>query len=123
MAKSHRRIKRVNSMIQNMLGNILTRHVEDERFRFITITAVETTNDLRMAKVFYTVYGKKEEEKKDLIKTLEKASGFLQKKLSEEIELRYTPKLIFEYDHTLERAAKLDELFKRIEDERKNKES
>ncbi|PLX19020.1 MAG: 30S ribosome-binding factor RbfA [Candidatus Muiribacterium halophilum] len=123
MAKSHRRIKRVNSMIQNMLCNILTRHVEDERFRFITITAVETTNDLRMAKVFYTVYGKKEEEKKDLIKTLEKASGFLQKKLSEEIELRYTPKLIFEYDHTLERAAKLDELFKRIEDERKNKES
>ena len=110
-------------MIQSILGAILTRHVEDERFKYITITAVETSSDLRYAKVFFTVYGNNEDEKNELIAALEKASGFLQKKLSEEIELRYTPKLVFEYDHTLERAAKMDAIFKRIEDERKNRKS
>jgi len=121
MAKSRRRIKRVNSMIQNILGVILTRHVEDERFKFITITAVETSSDLRYAKVYFTVYANNEEEKKELISALEKAAGFLQRKLSEEIRLRYTPKLVFEYDRSLERAAKMDAIFKRIEDERKNR--
>jgi len=108
-------------MIQNILGVILTRHVEDERFKFITITAVETSSDLRYAKVYFTVYANNEEEKKELISALEKAAGFLQRKLSEEIRLRYTPKLVFEYDRSLERAAKMDAIFKRIEDERKNR--
>ena len=104
---SSNKIPRVNEDIQRVLSSLL-RNIKDPRIArqgMISVTAVDTTNDLRYAKVFLSVLDLKSE--KEFQKGLKSASGHLRRELAHSLGLRYTPQLIFELDKSIERGARI----------------
>lgn len=118
------RISRINEDIQRELSSLL-RRVKDPRVQqgMLTVTAVETTGDLRYAKVFYSILGQVDE--KELRKGLKSTAPWLRHELGQLLTLRYTPELIFEKDESLERGAQLSAVFRELreKEEARNAES
>ena len=106
---ANNRLARTNDDIQRVLSELL-RNVKDPRVQqgMISVTRVETTGDLRYAKVWLSVYGMKDE--KEFKRGLKSASGWLRKELASSMNLRYTPELVFELDHSIEYGAHINEL-------------
>lgn len=105
---------RINDEVARVLADAL-RNVKDHRIRdqIITITSCDVSGDLRFAKVYFSVYGADHETVKEIKKGLYSAQGFLRHALAEEINLRITPELTFEYDNAMERGAHISELLKK----------
>jgi len=103
MSKS---ILRINEDIQRELS-VLLRNIKDPRINqgMISITSVDTSGDLGLAKVYLSVYDLK--SKKDFMKGLKSASGHLRYELGKALSLRHTPQLQFELDGSLERGANI----------------
>jgi ribosome-binding factor A len=103
---SSNKFNRTNEDIQRVLATLI-RNVKDPRVNqgMLSITAVETTGDLRYSKVFLSVMGLQSE--KELMKGLKSASGYLRRELGNSLQLRYTPELIFVLDKSIERGANI----------------
>ena len=104
------RLARTNDDIQRVLSEIL-RSVKDPRVQeqgMLSVTRVETTGDLRYAKVWISCYGLKSE--KELKRGLKSASPWLRHTLAGSLNLRYTPELVFEIDHSMEYGAKISSM-------------
>jgi ribosome-binding factor A len=113
-----RRIERVDSLLVEVIAEIVMREIKDPRLPgLITITKVETTQDLRQATVFFSLLGT-QEAKKLALKLLQAASGFITMTASKKVTLRFFPKLTFKLDDTLEKHQRIDELLKKIDDEK-----
>lgn len=111
------KIERLNHAIQEEISMILMKEVKDQNIKFVTITGVDTTNDLSFSKVYYTVLDKnKLDETKE---ALEKASSFIRTKLASRIEVRHTPELKFIYDTSIAYGEHIDELINKIKEEEK----
>ena len=95
------RIDRINEEIQRELASLL-RTVKDPRLQsgLVTITHVDTTSDLRYAKIYISALNK--EGEKDMMKGLKSASGYLRRELGSALRLRYTPELQFIADDSIE---------------------
>jgi len=127
MAADFSRSRRVGELIQRELATLLSREVKDPRLAFISITAVDVTRDMGLARVFYTVMDIESEEedvlhdKKAQAKAaLDKASGFLRYELGHRIQLRVVPKLEFKYDASIVHGSQLSQLIDNvIEDDKK----
>ena len=106
---ANNRIARTNDDIQRVLSELL-RNVKDPRVQqgMISVTRVETTGDLRYAKVWLSVYGMQSE--KEFRRGLKSASGWLRRELANSMSLRYTPELVFELDHSIEYGAHISQL-------------
>ena len=100
------RIGRINEEIQRELSELL-RNVKDPRVRktMLSVTRVDTTSDLRYAKVFISVYDK--EQSKEVFKGLKAAGGYLRHELAERLSLRYTPELVWIEDHSITYGARI----------------
>ena len=100
------RIGRINEEIQRELSELL-RNVKDPRVRktMLSVTRVDTTSDLRYAKVFISVYDK--EQSKEVFKGLKAAGGYLRHELAERLSLRYTPELVWTEDHSITYGARI----------------
>ena len=109
------KIERLNHVIQEEISMILMKEVKDEDIKFVTITGVETTNDLSFAKVYYTVLNK--EKLQEAEEALERASSFIRTKLANSIEVRHTPELRFVYDKSIAYGEHIDELIEKIKEE------
>jgi ribosome-binding factor A len=107
------RLLKVNEGIKETLSSVITAEgLKDPRVGFVTVTGVETTPDLRYAKVFVSVLGGKTE--RDLtMKALEKSRGFLQAKINASMRMKRTPQLQFFYDDTLDNALRLERALRR----------
>ena len=106
------RIGRINEEIQRELSNLI-RAVKDPRVKgLISITAVETTPDLRYAKVYVSVL--EDDLKKDVIKALKSAAGFIRRELMRGMNLRYTPELQFYEDNNIAYGVRINELLKKV---------
>jgi ribosome-binding factor A len=101
-------MRRVNEAIREVLGDAVGK-LKDTRIGFVTITGVETSPDLQHARVFVSVYGSERRRQKTL-EGLEAAHGFLQTKVGRELRLKRTPRLMFEYDPTVERGVRMSRL-------------
>lgn len=110
------KIERLNHTFVREISYILSTEVKDKNIHFITITGCKITNDLSFAKVYFTVLD--ENQKEDVSKALKKASSFIRGKLSERVEIRHTPELIFIYDDSIAYGNKIEEKLKQL----KNKE-
>ena len=111
------KIERLNHAIQEEISMILMKEVKNKDIKFVTITGVETTNDLSYAKIYYTVL---EEEKKETVKeALEKASSFIRTKLASKIEIRHTPELKFIYDNSIAYGEHIDKIIEEINEKEK----
>ncbi len=116
------RIDRINEEIRKDVIEIIRDHVKDPRIsEMSTVTKVETTKDLRYAKVYVSVLGS-EEERTNTIEGLKSATGFIRKELGSRLEIRYTPELQFVLDdsiaYSVEISRKLNEL--RVEQEKQD---
>ena len=111
---ANNRLARTNDDIQRVLSELL-RNVKDPRVQqgMISVTRVETTGDLRYAKVWLSVYGMKDE--KEFKRGLKSASGWLRKEQASSMNLRYTPELVFELDHSIEYGAHINELISSLD--------
>ena len=108
------RIGRINEEIQRELSDQL-RRLKDPRVQggMVTITRVDTTGDLRYARIFISVLNKAQE--KDVLKGLKSASGFLRRELGRALQLRYTPELQFVADDSIQYGAHILEVLRDIE--------
>ena len=105
-----KRIERVGHLIQKELGELILHRVKDPRLgSFVTVTHVSPSADLKSAMVFYTVLG--DSKKKEEVRiALEKAAGFFQKQIADALKLRYTPRLKFRFDDSLDKSFEIDRL-------------
>ena len=113
-----RRTEQVGDEIQRVLGRVLQTEVKDPRVGFVTVTAVTVTPDLSRANVRLSIMGS-EDERKEATRALERAKGFLRRRVGEEITLRTVPELVLHIDRSLDHALRIGELLNQIDEERK----
>ena len=109
------RISRINEEIQRQLSADI-RRLKDPRVSgsgMVSVTRVDTTGDLRYAKIYVSVLDKSQE--RDVLKGLKSAGGFLRRELGSALGLRYTPELIFEADDSIAYGAHILELLHDVE--------
>jgi ribosome-binding factor A len=102
------RMRRVNESVRQVLSEAVG-ELKDPRIGFVTVTGVETTPDLRQARVYVSVFGS-EEARQETLAGLEAAHGVLQGRLGRELRMKRTPQLAFEYDPTVERGVRMTQL-------------
>jgi ribosome-binding factor A len=112
-----RRTERLNDLLREEISDLLRREMKDPRLGgLITITEVDVSPDLRMAKVYVSVMGS-DEEKASTFKALRAASRFLQRELLRRVSIRRMPELSFLRDNSLEQGARILELLNKTHDE------
>ncbi|MGZ8393141.1 MAG: 30S ribosome-binding factor RbfA [Nitrospira sp.] len=110
MTKStYSRADRVADQIRMEVADILMRKIKDPRVRTVTVTDVELTKDLRIARIFVTTMEQKDGER-HVFDGLAKASGFVRAELGRRLALRYLPELTFIKDVSGPRADRVLEL-------------
>jgi ribosome-binding factor A len=102
------RMRRVNEAVREVVSQGVG-ELKDPRIGFVTVTGVETTPDLRHARVFVSVLGSASKRDKTLA-GLAAAHGLLQARLARELRMKRTPQLAFEYDPTVERGVRMTQL-------------
>ena len=108
------RIVRVNELLKRELGNLINlKNIASSNSVLVSITEVKTTNDLRKALVFISVFGGDDETKHEVLKTLNRKRIELQHDISQVVTLKYTPVLKFKLD---ERVADGDRMFELLGD-------
>ena len=110
------RVEKVQEFIKQEISQIILNEMKDPRIHFVTVTGVEATADLRQAKVFVSLYGKKK-KKKETWQALEKAAGFLRSEIGRRIRLRCTPELSFQLDETLAYSEHIQRLLLQVQRE------
>ncbi len=111
-----KRSERVAALIKEELGTLLLKDIKDPRIGFVTITDVQVSDDLKYARVFYSVFGDAE-KKEETAKGLEQAKGFLQRDIAHTLKLRFTPHLSFAADSSLDDGMKIDGIIRKINEE------
>jgi ribosome-binding factor A len=101
-------MRRVNAAVREVLSETVG-ELKDPRIGFVTVTGVETSTDLRAARVFVSVLGSDKKREQSLA-GLEAAHGVLQARIARELRLKRTPQLTFEYDDSVERGVRMSHL-------------
>jgi ribosome-binding factor A len=114
-----KRTLQVGEAIREHLALMLARgEISDPRVRNVTLNSVKVSPDLQLARIYYSVLGE-ESVRKGVHEGLKNAAGFMRRSLGEALKMRYTPVLNFHYDESIQRAARMVEVFAGIERERK----
>ncbi len=108
-------MRRVNELLREVIAEEL-RSLKDPAIGFVTITAVDTSPDLRNAQVFYTSFGSKEEQAASSA-GLERATPHLRSRLAAQVRLKYTPALHFKVDNSVEYGMRIESLLREIGDD------
>jgi len=108
------RMRRVDEAVREVLSDALGRGLKDPRVGFVTVTAVETSPDLRHARVYVSVLGT-DAEREASLEGLRSAHGFLQRRVATELRLKHTPQLVFEEDDTARRAERVERLLGEVD--------
>jgi ribosome-binding factor A len=105
------RIRRVNEAMREVLSEAITTELKDPRVGFVTVTAVDTSPDLRHARVFVSVLGD-EKQRADSLAGLSSSHGYLQSRVASRLRMKHTPTLEFQYDPSVERVMRINELLR-----------
>ncbi|HXE56403.1 MAG TPA: 30S ribosome-binding factor RbfA [Gemmatimonadales bacterium] len=116
---SARRPEQVAETIRQVVADTVMRELRDPRLGFVTITGVQVTNDLSLARVRFSVLGEEEDREKALV-ALESAAGFLRSRLGKVLHLRTVPELRFEIDRGIEHAARINRLLEELKREERD---
>lgn len=109
------RMKRVNEACREALGEIVQREVKDPRISFVTVTRVEVSHDLRVAHVWLSILGSRDETDAAMA-ALQRARGFMRRELGRRVRLRYTPELLLHRDTGAEASQRVQEMLHELED-------
>ncbi|WP_124727539.1 30S ribosome-binding factor RbfA [Staphylospora marina] len=107
------RVSRVGEQVKKELSQILQREIKDPRIGFVTVTAVEMSGDLQIAKVYVSVLGSPE-QKQQALAALEKAKGYIRTEIGRRIKLRLVPDLMFVMDESLEHSEHINRLLREV---------
>lgn len=120
-----KRSARVADAIRVELATLLVSKVRDPKLLGVTISRVEVTDDLSIARIFFTVIDQEINRKGIRLaqKGLQRANGFMRSHIARTLNLRFTPALQFHYDDTAEKVEELESIFQEIADERKVRDS
>ena len=103
------RMRRVNEVMREVIGEAISSQLEDPRIGFVTVTSVETSPDLRAARVYVSVLGG-ESEREATLAGLRSSHGILQATIAREMRIKRTPTLTFHYDDSPERGVRMSQL-------------
>lgn len=119
---SNYKIERASEDIKREISYLISHEVKDPRISsLLSVTGVDLSKDYKYAKVYISLFGD-DESKENSFKALKSAEGFLSHEVSKRVKLRFTPKLIFLLDNSLDKAMKIDSLIEKIhEDSNDNK--
>jgi ribosome-binding factor A len=109
MASSKPRHRRIEAEMQRVLSELISREVKDPRVGMVTITEVKMAADKSSAHIFFTPFASKHSPQ-EVLEGLTRASGFLRGEVGRRLQLRHAPKLEFEFDDSIDKAAKLTAL-------------
>jgi len=112
-----KRSVRVAEAIRNELSMLLLTKVRDQKLAEVSITRIELGDDLKCARIFFTVSGDKKMQV-EAEEGLKRAKGFMRSHLAKVINMRYTPDLQFVYDHQVEKTIAIEKLLQEIAMER-----
>ena len=107
-------MRRVNELMREVVGATISGELQDPRIGFVTVTAVETSPDLRTAQVHVSVLGS-EEEREATLEGLRSSHGVIQSRIAAETRMKRTPTLTFRYDDTIEKGVRISELLEEEE--------
>jgi ribosome-binding factor A len=110
-----KRADRVGGQVQKELSDLLQKEIRDPRLDFVTIMRVSMTDDLRSARIYFSV-AEGEKRKLSALAGFKSAAGYLRRKLSHRLELRHMPELEFVYDESFDRATRINKVLKAIHD-------
>ncbi len=103
------RMRRVNEAMKEVLSTHIAGDLRDPRIGFVTVTSVETSPDLRRARVYVSVLGSDEERERSLA-GLKASHGYLQTQVAGELRMKRTPVLEFVYDESIETGMRISGL-------------
>ena len=109
------RMRRIDELLREVISESVGT-LNDRRIGFVTVTAVRTSPDLRLATVYVSVLGE-EAERDEALQALEHARVPIQQRINRELRMKRTPVLRFEYDQTVESGARLSKLLDELEPE------
>lgn len=119
---NYRRVDRVNQLLREELSRLIRRELKDPRVDGVTVTAVETSPDLRHAAVHVRTL-RDEPPVEEAVRGLESAEGFLRRKLGQELRIRRVPEFRFEEDRSLERVQRIESLLDEVKEEEGRRET
>jgi ribosome-binding factor A len=108
------RMRRVNEVMREVLGVAISAELQDPRIGFVTVTAVDTSPDLRHARVHVSVLGDERERERTLA-ALRSSHAILQAAINSELRMKRTPTLSFEYDESVARADRITRMLREEE--------
>ncbi|NGX37131.1 MAG: Ribosome-binding factor A [Chlamydiae bacterium] len=112
-----KRIKRLNSLLKEVLSEVIINEVKDPRMApLVTVASVDISNDLHHAKVYISIIGS-DIQRRDTLEALESAAGFIGISAAKKVVMRYFPVLTFKLDTTVEEQMKIDALIEKIHHE------
>jgi len=113
MPSKSNRMNKINEELKREISKVISLELKNPNLKgLITVTQVETTPDLRYAKVFVSMIGVN--NRKDTLGILKRSSGFIRSEVARTVNLRNTPELVFVFDESIEYGARIDNILKDI---------
>jgi ribosome-binding factor A len=112
------RTDRVASLLKEEVGTYISREYRDPSYGFITVTDVQISPDLRIAKIYVSIMGS-QEQKQTTLALLEQKKGAIRSFIGSQIRLKFTPALQIYIDETMDRVDRIDKLIRQIHNEEK----
>ncbi|HXX57841.1 MAG TPA: 30S ribosome-binding factor RbfA [Thermodesulfovibrionales bacterium] len=110
----YKRSQRVSDLLREEIADIIMRKVKDPRLGFVTVTGVDITDDLKIAKVFVSILN--EEEKETTMTILNAAKSYIRSEVAKRVRMKFIPSLEFRIDESIERGDRIDRLLKEIKE-------
>ncbi|OQY25947.1 MAG: ribosome-binding factor A [Anaerolineaceae bacterium 4572_32.1] len=114
---TRRRVKRFNELLRQELNMLLLRRVRDPRLSDVTITEVDITDDLSIARIYISILDDDPKIRKEILHSIQNAAGFLRRELSRVIQVRHTPELDFRLDESARYGEHIEQLLEQIHQE------
>ena len=108
-----KRVDRVSSLVHQVLATLLTFEVKDPRLADATVTEVEISGDLREARI-YLAAPDDPETREEIMRGLQRASGFIRRELGKRVRLRVTPNLQFRWDESIQYGARIEQQLREL---------
>src|SRR3989337_4504913 len=106
----YKRSERVRDLLREEIADIIIYRLKDPRIGFITVTGVDVTDDIKMARVYVSVF--RDEERKTTLEILNSAKSFIRSELSKRLRMKFIPSIEFRLDTSIEYGNKIERLLK-----------
>lgn len=110
---SSRRISRVEEILKHEISEIIQKDLKDPRIGFVTITSLDLSADLKHLKIYLSILGS-DEEKRESLKGLSSAKGFIRSEIGKRVRLKFLPEISLEIDKSIDEGMRISELLDRI---------